>query len=351
VERPYNEEGLKNHFLADGSNFLIRTGREYERIFPAYDWRKIPGTTVVQKSGMPDPDLIQQEGKTSFVGGLSDGNYGIVSFDFDSPIDNLQARKAWFFFDREYVALGSGIRSNENDRVATTLDQRSHSGEVYVHDGTSVINPSPGEHAFAEANWLWHDNVGYIFGQQTDLMLHYGPSEGSWRSINKQNWATDEIVTIDLFTAWIDHGRRPRWSTYSYVVVPGVSTEDLKQYHRQMPIEILSNTAQIQAVMQKESGIYQFIFYERTRFQSDFGLRISVDQPCLLMLTVADGKIQNVVVADPSRASKSISFSINSQINGQNPDWDIRWNPISWQSNVKVSLPTGDRAGKSTTLN
>lgn len=49
VEVPYNEEGLRNHFLADGSNFLTRTGNEYNEIMPVYDWRKIPGTTVVQK--------------------------------------------------------------------------------------------------------------------------------------------------------------------------------------------------------------------------------------------------------------------------------------------------------------
>lgn len=350
VEQPHNQEGLKNHFLADGSNFLIRTGTEYERIFPAYDWRKIPGTTVVQKKDIPHPDLIQQNGKTTFVGGLSDGTYGIAAFDFDSPIDDLQARKAWFFFDREYVALGAGIQSNDSDPVATTLDQRALRGEVHVHDGRRAAQPSPGEQAFPGARWIWHDNVGYLFGEETHLNLRHGTFQGTWRSINRQHWSTDEIQNIDLFTAWIDHGSRPRRASYSYVVVPSVSVQELEQYQRQAPIEILSNTPQIQAVSNSETGIFQFVFYERGRFQSDTGLRISVEQPCLLMFIVKEGQIQNVVVADPARQSETIRFTINAQIQGQNPDWDIRWSQTSWESNVRVTLPTGVMAGKSAAL-
>ena len=80
MEVPYNEEGLKNHYLGDGANWLTVDGAEYLDIFPVLDFRKIPGTTVVQKDGLPPPDQIQQRGRTDFVGGVSDGD--IWSYGF-----------------------------------------------------------------------------------------------------------------------------------------------------------------------------------------------------------------------------------------------------------------------------
>src|SRR3546814_19714425 len=81
IESPYNEEGLKNHFYADGSQFISRTGREYLNIYPSWDWRKIPGTTVVQVDTFPHWDELVKKGTTAFVGGVSDGQYGAATFD------------------------------------------------------------------------------------------------------------------------------------------------------------------------------------------------------------------------------------------------------------------------------
>ncbi|HLR31055.1 MAG TPA: polysaccharide lyase family 8 super-sandwich domain-containing protein, partial [Fodinibius sp.] len=104
MEVPYNGEGLKNHHMGDGYNFITRTGEEYIHIFPVWDWQKIPGTTVVQKPSLPDPGEVQQAGLTGFAGGITDGMYGAAAFDFKSPIDPLEAHKSWFFFDEEFVS-------------------------------------------------------------------------------------------------------------------------------------------------------------------------------------------------------------------------------------------------------
>ncbi len=109
MEMPYNSEGLKNHHYADGSNFISRVGDEYYDIYPVFDWQKIPGTTILQKDSLPSENEIQKEGLTDFVGAVTDGTFGAAAFDFKSPHDPLSARKAWFFFDKEYVCLGAGI--------------------------------------------------------------------------------------------------------------------------------------------------------------------------------------------------------------------------------------------------
>ncbi|WP_439558526.1 polysaccharide lyase family 8 super-sandwich domain-containing protein, partial [Dyadobacter sp.] len=107
MEQPHNEEGLKNHHYGDGSNFISQTGKEFDGIFPVWDWQKIPGTTVVQKPEVAHWKELAKPGLNDFTGGVTDQRYGAAAFDFASVHDPLKARKAWFFFDREFVSLGS----------------------------------------------------------------------------------------------------------------------------------------------------------------------------------------------------------------------------------------------------
>ena len=123
MEQPHNEEGIKNHHYSDGSNFVTRTGKEYFDIFPVWDWMKIPGTTITQKPAIPHWNQLAKKGLTDFVGGVTDGKYGAAAMDLCCVHDSLKARKSWFFFDNEYVCLGTGINTTEDFPVATTLNQ------------------------------------------------------------------------------------------------------------------------------------------------------------------------------------------------------------------------------------
>ncbi|MCA1759457.1 MAG: chondroitin lyase, partial [Bacteroidales bacterium] len=130
MEVPYNSEGFLNHHRGDGTNHISVTGDEYYDIAPVYDYQKIPGTTVMQKPELPDARELQKLGITDFVGAATDGKYGTAAFDFRSPHDPLIARKAWFFFDDEYVCLGAGISCRQQLPVVTTLNQCLLRGDV-----------------------------------------------------------------------------------------------------------------------------------------------------------------------------------------------------------------------------
>ncbi|NOR75404.1 MAG: chondroitin lyase, partial [Draconibacterium sp.] len=142
MEQPYNSEGLLNHHRGDGTNHISVTGDEYYDIAPVFDYQKIPGTTVMQKPEMPSEREIQKLGLTEFVGATTDGKYAAVAFDFKSPRDPLIARKAWFFFDDEYICLGAGIScKNRELPVVTTINQCLLRDDVTVGYGdiTSVV--------------------------------------------------------------------------------------------------------------------------------------------------------------------------------------------------------------------
>jgi len=132
MEMPYNGPGKPTHHRADGTNYLLMKGDEYLNIWPVYDWQKISGTTILQKPKLHGPEEIQKKGLTSFVGAVTDGLYGAVAFDFKSPHDGVEAKKSWFFFDDEYICLGTDIRSDVKLPVATTINQALLRGNVLV---------------------------------------------------------------------------------------------------------------------------------------------------------------------------------------------------------------------------
>src|SRR5262249_42865783 len=117
-----NDEGKKSQHLADGCNLLYLTGDEYFDIFPVWDWTKIPGTTSEQTLDLEGGHHgIGTHGATSFVGGVSDGQFGVAAMQLARG--KLAARKAWFFFGDEYLCLGAGINDSSKQDVVTTVNQ------------------------------------------------------------------------------------------------------------------------------------------------------------------------------------------------------------------------------------
>jgi len=63
-----NTEGRKSVHLSDGVNLLYVTGSEYQDIFPAWDWNKLPGTTAVQGGlDLGDPRFMEREAEPSLM--------------------------------------------------------------------------------------------------------------------------------------------------------------------------------------------------------------------------------------------------------------------------------------------
>ncbi|MBT5832439.1 MAG: chondroitin lyase, partial [Candidatus Latescibacteria bacterium] len=151
MEEPYNGPGKPTHHRADGTNYLMLKGDEYHNIWPVYDWQKVSGTTILQKPELHPPSEIQKNGLTDFVGAVTDGQYGAAVFDFKSPHDGVEAKKSWFFFDKEYVCLGTdicsdrfGFRSRSGDipseipSVSTTINQALMQSDVTVSQNSKV---------------------------------------------------------------------------------------------------------------------------------------------------------------------------------------------------------------------
>jgi len=350
MEEPYNEEGLKMHHIADGSNFISRTGREYVDVFPVWDWQKIPGTTVVQRPELPPSKEIAKKGKSSFVGAVSDGNFGAAAFDFSSVHDPLTAHKSWFFFNNEYVCLGAGIHSTAEFPVATTLNQCLLNNEVVVKTNNVRQIIKKGEYQLTSASWIYHDGVGYIFTAPTSVSLDNKMATGNWREINHQDWATKDTVQRALFSLWLDHGIKPTNAGYAYIVVPGIEAASIDSYQKKSAISILANTTAMQAVQHKTLGISQVVFYKQGTLKLSDKIMISANSPCMVIVKLKGNSIEEMTVSDPTQKLTSLEISVNTKVEGIGNHWRSVWDKANKNSVIQIDLPTEGFAGDSVVL-
>ncbi len=346
MEEPYNGEGLKNHHLGEGSNFIYTSGIEYFDIFPLFDWQKIPGTTVAQRPSLPPENQIQREGLSDFVGGVTNGRLGAAIFDFKSPYYDLKAKKAWFFFDDEYVCLGAGISSTLADPIVTTINQTWQIGPVTAMQDGKISELEKGPHTLRNTSWVMHKDIAYIFPTERTLSISNEERTGTWFSINRQNDSPKEEVKGNVFTAWIDHGNQVTDATYQYIVVPEIERKGIENYENDLPIQILSNTPEIQAVRNKRLDVTQIIFHNPGKLRITENVHVISAQPCMVMLEDLETDSVSMTLSDPSRKLETLTILINREVKSQE-DFEVSWDEIEGYSELTVDLPQGNYAGQS----
>jgi chondroitin AC lyase len=269
-----NGENTKGYWLPYGVTYIVRRGDEYAGIFPVWDWAHLPGvTSPVSLMNIGSDD--RQPG--TFVGGVSNGTYGASAMDLELP--SIHAHKAWFYFDNEFVALGTGIASYSQQVVNTTLNQTLLKGDVYA-DGKVIPN---GDHFLTSVSWLLHDGVGYILNPSSDLTVRIGPQFGSWGGINVQ-YPKTASTSQAVLSVWINHGIRPKNASYEYIVVPGTDEQRLSEYANHPPVHTIVNSEDIQAVRHETLGISQVVFYSPGHLILSKQLKVTVDEPCIVQI-------------------------------------------------------------------
>ncbi|MFD1631193.1 polysaccharide lyase family 8 super-sandwich domain-containing protein [Pseudopedobacter beijingensis] len=277
-----NNENVLGKFLSDGATNIQVSGKEYLNIMPVWEWDKIPGVT---SHDYPDDSgsLIKQEwrvpGSTDFVGGVSNGIYGLATMEVKH--DSLSAKKAWFLFDNEVVCLGAGITSALGLPVTTTINQCWLSGGVETENNQSVKNNA--DSFTTDTKWVLHDGIAYLFPQQTNITVSTATQSGSWHRINQLNGDKKQLEG-QVFKAFINHGTNPSNTSYSYIIRPGIKNKNELKTINMDEIQLLANSPEVQATWHKSLDILQAVFYQKTSLEHNL-ISIETDQPCTLMFT------------------------------------------------------------------
>ncbi|MEM8969483.1 MAG: polysaccharide lyase family 8 super-sandwich domain-containing protein, partial [Bacteroidota bacterium] len=322
MEMDINTENLYGYYLPFGLTYIYQRGDEYEDVFPVWDWACLPGVTSphheFSSKGQSSQDV-------AFVGGVSDSTYAVSTMQLD--VKNTQAKKSWFWFDREWVALGAGIQSKNEHPIVTGVNQVRLVGNVVV-DGNQT---SDGMKVLENPDWVWHDSIGYVFPGQETMKLRTGEQEEQLQKIFKLG--IDSIYRSNLFSLWFEHGLQPENETYEYAVVPNCNPEELAVYADDLPYQVLSNTPQIQAVSHSDLRITGIVFHEKGRISLADGLTVLVDKPCLLLVN----QIENTItVSDPTARLKQVEIKVNTA--------------SSRRVTQKIKLPQDQLAGSSITV-
>ena len=328
-----NGENLKANYLSYGANFISVDGDEYTNIMPVWDWSMIPGTTFPYIETFPErTNWGFNYGRTNFVGGVSDGVHGAAVLNLDEA--GIQAKKSWFFFNEEIVCLGVGITDNSNRNVRTTINQAWMKVPSYYCKVGSVLETMQSVRDSTYHNtslkYIRNGNIGYYFPNQGHVKYTMKQQSGSWHTINGLEGSSD-IETGNVFSLWVDHGNNPNNANYSYIVVPGINSEQKAQNHDVSTIKILENSCDKQAVYHHALDVLQVVFHQAGTMTFS-GKSVSVNKPCVLM--VKNSTI--VTLSNPSQSYSSILVTI--KLN------DTKYTKV-------VELPTGkEKKGASVTI-
>ena len=97
---------------------------------------RISGTDCGRKNSTAKAKTLSEK---SWVGGVGiSGKYGCSGMFYESKDPVVSAKKSWFMFDDELVALGAGITNKSQVNVCTYIDQRklvSDNRNVFTVDG------------------------------------------------------------------------------------------------------------------------------------------------------------------------------------------------------------------------
>lgn len=332
-----NDENLKGYFLSDGATNVTVDGDEYYNVFPSWDWSRIPGTTTPHYDTLANMGTTRISGSTTFVGGVSDSLYGASVYDMSySTFDNIKAKKAWFFFDKEIVCLGAGISSTASNDINTTVNQcLAKDGITYFDNSEQTFTAGQSQEYNGTIKWVLHDKIGYVFPDSERIGVSSKTQTGNWYNIAQSQ--TDATVSNDVFTLWINHGIQPSGAKYSYIVVPNISSSSqMENYVNDDDIEIAENNDTIQSVYNKNLNLWEIIFYKGNfKFKKD-SFTLWTNQPCVIMFKrdTVNGKITGHI-ADPTKLISQIKVYASIK----NTDTILRYST--------VTLPSGSSAGSS----
>ena len=295
---------------------------------------------------------------------MTDGQYGAVVFDFKSPHDFVEAKKSWFFFDREYVCLGTdihadrfGFRPRSGDvpggspSVATTVNQVLMRSEVTVSQNGAIAAMPRGSRELEDVKWVHQGNVGYIFPEPATISLSHQAQEGRWSDITDEKNISDELVREEVFMMWFDHGKRPDNASYQYIMVPNVTAEELDETSKSnRNVEILANTSEMQAVRHSKLELCQIAFYKAGQADVSDDMVFGMDSQGMAMIKMKGNRIERLSVSDPSRKLSRITVTVSGIYDSKGDGFFTIPDESKSNTLVLIDLPQGAYAGKSVTV-
>lgn len=351
-----NKENTKGWHISDGALFLYNgdTGQFSNNYWNTIDPHRLPGITTDHTEGTNYESGLAYTSDRDYAGGSSvDDLYATVAMDFHGQNTDLTAKKAWFAFDDEVVALGTDISgiTKDTETIIENKQIRDDGSNTLVVDGEEAqaelgeSNASGAEYAWIEGN-NGTDSIGYYFPEGEDLEIKREARTGSFQDINgavADGAAGSEDVTRDYLSLAVSHGDGTEEGAedYAYVLLPGRTEEETAEYASGSEIEIISNTAEVQAVADRSSGASGYQFWTAASAGN-----VSADQASSVTMKEEDGTLK-LGISDPSQTQDSVTIHVSGYKNLQYVDGDQEVSVNVTADGADITVDTSAAAGES----
>lgn len=321
-----NDENKTGWYTGDGAMYLYtkyddnayETRNFIKNINIAY---RFPGTTEDERERVIRSIAGHKAWKpsASFAGSIQvKDKYLVAAMDFESfnfagPDENMEDRgygssiaphvndlgskKAWFCFDDEIISLSAGISSTMKSPVKTTLDHRrivrDEELSQFVKCGNKITKLEKADFSkkFKNAEWLnMEGHVGFVLLEDGNLYAN--------------RYVCDECNGQSYFEVGLSHGKNPKNQSYAYAILPYATNEKLTSYHNTPDVEIISNTAELQAVREKNLNMTGYVFHSAGKCE-----RLEAKVPMIATL-YDEGDTLELIVTDPTHELKDGKFAI-----------------------------------------
>ena len=315
-ENPKDEHGGQGVL-----NLYVGDQNDYNSIFPLLDWQAINGITV--EHGIPLEPCIESGFKTiklPFVGGVSDGLYGLTMMDTASH--NLTVKRSWHFYDEVVIALATNLTVTTPTEVWTTLASRILStGQLTIgFFNSTMVTLNDGNYTFSNVQWIHvgHSNIGYVLPQQQydSIGIQLGQITGNYDTINIYNIS----VTARVLTLYINHGRGPfQHLDYNYMIVPNVTMESMpsliKKYEEEQVFACTSTNGALHGTMWPTLKRAEFVLWNNvtTTFSCKsptFELNIELSDAGAYIFSETDHSF-TVTASHPTRIKNILKVSVD----------------------------------------
>ncbi|WP_144027815.1 polysaccharide lyase family 8 super-sandwich domain-containing protein [Paenibacillus sp. 32352] len=307
-----NGENGKGWYTGDGMTYLYNgdSSQYMGDFWPTVNWYRLPGTTVdTRERTVPHYQYGDGEGTpaNAWAGGVTLGEYGSSGMNLRQIGTSLTANKSWFMFDKEIVALGSGINSSDNRPIETTVEQRKLNGagdNGFIVDGDRMPSAlgwsavKDGVHWAHLSGNVPGSDIGYVFPETANLNMLREQRTGTWKDINDNPSISTDPRTNRFMTMWLNHGSNPYNETYSYILLPNRSAAETGAYSANPSVTILENSPDAQAVYEKSLQITGVHFWKDALKKVDF--ITSSRQASVMVRELAGSNRLELAVSDPT---------------------------------------------------
>lgn len=306
-----NGENLHGWHTGDGMGYVYLDydpGHWTDGFWPTVDPYRMPGTTV-DTLALADAAGTGTRPAATWVGGASlSGTYGCLGMDFRQYGSTLTAEKSWFCLDDSVVCLGAGITGGSGAEVVTVVENRNlheGGGNVLTVDGAAQSQDAGWSDTLTVSGWAHLEQVGgYLFPGGATVQAARTDRTGRWSDINTLSGTTDPL-TRRYVSLCLSHGTAPSSASYSYVLLPGFSANRTKARAAEPTVTVLANTASVQAVQDRASGVTAANFFSGGSVGG-----ITVSAPCSVIAR-RHGRRLALGVSDPTRTASSVTVGLD----------------------------------------